>query len=185
MFPFLLAIQVLVSISIIALVLLQQGKGADMGAGFGAGASGTVFGSRGSGSFLTRTTAVLATVFFINCILIASPLVRESSKPDDSLAARIEQAAEQKNKAAGEPGTKQATPAPADNAAAGNAASPQQATQPEPVTQSGPAGKTAKPAPAAPPSPASAAGTTKDAAAATTATGKPAVKKPADNDLPQ
>jgi preprotein translocase subunit SecG len=95
MFPILLAVQVVVSIGIIALVLLQQGKGANMGAGFGSGASGTVFGARGSGSFLTRTTAILAAVFFINCLLIASPLVRESGKTGDSLADRIEQQSKQ------------------------------------------------------------------------------------------
>jgi preprotein translocase subunit SecG len=91
MFPILLVIQILVSISIIALVLLQQGKGADMGAAFGSGSSGTVFGARGSGSFFTRATAILAAVFFINCLLIASPLVREAAKPTETLAERIEQ----------------------------------------------------------------------------------------------
>jgi preprotein translocase subunit SecG len=59
---------VLLAASIIGLVLLQRGKGADAGAGFGAGASGTVFGSRGSGSFLSRTTAILATLFFITSL---------------------------------------------------------------------------------------------------------------------
>ena len=58
-------------IGIVGLVLLQRGKGADAGAGFGAGASGTVFGARGSASFLSRTTAVLATLFFITCLTLA------------------------------------------------------------------------------------------------------------------
>jgi preprotein translocase subunit SecG len=49
-------------------VLLQRGKGADAGAGFGAGASGTVFGARGSANFLSRTTAVLATLFFLTSL---------------------------------------------------------------------------------------------------------------------
>ena len=80
MFTFLLVVQILVSISIIALVMLQQGKGADMGAAFGSGASGTMFGSQGSSSFFTRATGVLAAVFFINCLLIASPLVRDTGK---------------------------------------------------------------------------------------------------------
>jgi preprotein translocase subunit SecG len=100
MFSILLAIQILVSVSIITLVLLQQGKGADMGAAFGSGSSGTVFGSRGSGSFFTRATAILAMVFFINCLLIASPLVRETAKPDESLAERIEQQETQQQEAA-------------------------------------------------------------------------------------
>jgi preprotein translocase subunit SecG len=95
MFSFLLAVQIVVSLSIIALVMLQQGKGADMGAGFGAGASGTVFGSRGSGSFFTRATAILAAVFFINCLLIASPLVRNSEKSANTLADQLEQQAVQ------------------------------------------------------------------------------------------
>ncbi len=59
---------VLLAISIIGIVLLQRGKGADAGAGFGAGASGTVFGARGSASFLSRTTAVLATLFFLTSL---------------------------------------------------------------------------------------------------------------------
>jgi preprotein translocase subunit SecG len=61
-------VHVLLAASIIGLVLLQRGKGADAGAGFGAGASGTVFGSRGSGSFLSRTTAVIATLFFVTSL---------------------------------------------------------------------------------------------------------------------
>jgi preprotein translocase subunit SecG len=91
MFSFLLVVQILVSVSIIALVMLQQGKGADMGAGFGAGASGTVFGARGSGSFFTRATAILATIFFINCLLIASPLIREQHRSSDTIADQLEQ----------------------------------------------------------------------------------------------
>lgn len=58
-------------VGIIGLVLLQRGKGADAGAGFGAGASGTVFGARGSASFLSRTTAILATLFFVTCLTLA------------------------------------------------------------------------------------------------------------------
>ncbi len=67
----LLIIQIVVSVGIIVLVLMQQGKGADAGAAFGSGASGTVFGSRGSANFLSRTTAILATVFFLNSIALA------------------------------------------------------------------------------------------------------------------
>ncbi len=59
---------VLLAAAIVGLVLLQRGKGADAGAGFGAGASGTVFGARGSASFLSRTTAVLATLFFLTSL---------------------------------------------------------------------------------------------------------------------
>jgi len=99
MFSFLLVVQVVVSVSIVALVMLQQGKGADMGAGFGAGASGTVFGSRGSGSFFTRATAILAAVFFINCLLIASPLVRDSEQSANTIADQLEQQAVQMEEA--------------------------------------------------------------------------------------
>jgi preprotein translocase subunit SecG len=62
---------VLLAFAIIGPVLLQRGKGADAGAGFGAGASGTVFGARGSASFLSRTTAVLATFFFLTSLGLA------------------------------------------------------------------------------------------------------------------
>ena len=65
-----LVLHVIIAVSLIALVLLQQGKGADAGAAFGAGASGTVFGSKGSSSFLTRTTGILATLFFITSLTL-------------------------------------------------------------------------------------------------------------------
>jgi len=67
----LLTIHVAASVAIITLVLMQHGKGADAGAAFGAGASQTVFGSQGSGSFLTRTTGVLAAVFFSTSLSLA------------------------------------------------------------------------------------------------------------------
>jgi len=67
----LLIIQIMVALGIIGLVLIQHGKGADAGAAFGGGASGTVFGSRGSGNFLTKMTAVLAAVFFSNSLMLA------------------------------------------------------------------------------------------------------------------
>jgi preprotein translocase subunit SecG len=67
----LLVIHVLLSAAIIALVLLQRGKGADAGAGFGAGASGTVFGARGSSTFFSKTTAILATCFFVTSLWLA------------------------------------------------------------------------------------------------------------------
>lgn len=61
----------LIALLIIVLVLLQRGKGADAGAAFGAGASGTVFGARGSSSFFSRATAVCATAFFISSLTLA------------------------------------------------------------------------------------------------------------------
>lgn len=65
-----LAIHVIVAVVLIALILLQQGKGADMGASLGAGASQTVFGSQGSGSFLSRVTAYAVAVFFATSLLL-------------------------------------------------------------------------------------------------------------------
>jgi preprotein translocase subunit SecG len=61
----------LLCFSIVALVLLQRGKGADAGAGFGSGASGTVFGARGSATFFSKLTAVLATLFFLTSMSLA------------------------------------------------------------------------------------------------------------------
>ncbi len=63
--------QVLLSIALIALILMQHGKGADAGAAFGSGASASVFGARGSGNFLSKSTGVLATLFFIVCLALA------------------------------------------------------------------------------------------------------------------
>ena len=66
-----LVVHVLAALSIIGLVLLQQGKGADMGSGFGGGASSTVFGSGGAGSFLSRTTTTIAITFFLTSFGLA------------------------------------------------------------------------------------------------------------------
>jgi len=67
----LIVVHVLVALAIIGLVLLQHGKGADMGSGFGGGASGSLFGATGSANFLSRTTAVLATIFFLLSLALA------------------------------------------------------------------------------------------------------------------
>jgi preprotein translocase subunit SecG len=67
----LIVTHVLVALAIIGLVLLQHGKGADMGSGFGGGASSSLFGATGSANFLSRTTAVLATIFFILSLVLA------------------------------------------------------------------------------------------------------------------
>src|SRR3990172_7609360 len=66
-----LTVHVLVALSIIFLVLLQHGKGADMGAAFGGGSSGSLFGATGSANFLSRTTAALAAVFFLTSLGLA------------------------------------------------------------------------------------------------------------------
>lgn len=66
-----IVVHILVSLGLIGLVMIQQGKGAEAGASFGGGASQTVFGSQGSGSFLTRMTAYLAVIFFVTSISLA------------------------------------------------------------------------------------------------------------------
>lgn len=71
LYSILVTVDVLLAIGIIGMVLIQQGKGADVGAAFGGGASGTVFGARGSASFLTHATAILVTLFFVNSLVLA------------------------------------------------------------------------------------------------------------------
>lgn len=70
-FTVILVVDVIVALCIIGLVLLQHGKGADVGAAFGSGASGSLFGASGSANFLSRTTAVLAVVFFLTTFTLA------------------------------------------------------------------------------------------------------------------
>jgi preprotein translocase subunit SecG len=82
---------VLLAVAIIGIVLLQRGKGADAGAGFGAGASGTVFGARGSANFLSRTTAVLATLFFVTSLGLT--YLFSQQKAPTSVVDTVEQAA--------------------------------------------------------------------------------------------
>jgi preprotein translocase subunit SecG len=67
----LVVVHLFIALALVGLVLMQHGKGADAGAAFGSGASSTVFGSRGSASFLTRATAILATLFFLNSLILA------------------------------------------------------------------------------------------------------------------
>ena len=75
----------LIALLIIVLVLLQRGKGADAGAAFGAGASGTVFGARGSSSFFSRATGVCAAAFFISSLTLAYLSSQSSSAPTSLL----------------------------------------------------------------------------------------------------
>ena len=88
MYQALIIFHVLVAIGIISLVLLQQGRGADAGAAFGSGASGTVFGARGAASFLTRCTAVLAALFFASSLglaMLGDTKVGEESFMDEAV----------------------------------------------------------------------------------------------------
>ena len=66
-----LAVQMITAVVMIGLILVQHGKGADMGAAFGSGGSGSLFGASGSANFMSRTTAVLATVFFVATLMLA------------------------------------------------------------------------------------------------------------------
>ena len=79
-----LIVHVLVAVGVIALIMLQQGKGAETGASFGSGASQTVFGSQGSASFLSRTTAILATVFFLTSIALGVLAVKKADTISDA-----------------------------------------------------------------------------------------------------
>jgi preprotein translocase subunit SecG len=88
LFPLLLTVHILVGFSLIGLVLIQHGKGADMGAAFGSGASGSLFGASGSANFLSRTTGVLAAVFFLTSLgltYIASSKPKESGSVMDAV----------------------------------------------------------------------------------------------------
>lgn len=76
---------VLIAIAMVALILVQKGAGATAGAAFGSGASGTVFGARGAGNFLTRTTWVLATLFCTISLLMAVLVSRMSAAPETDL----------------------------------------------------------------------------------------------------
>ncbi|MEC8848312.1 MAG: preprotein translocase subunit SecG [Polycyclovorans sp.] len=82
MYTALVIVQVLIAIGLVTLILLQHGKGADAGAAFGAGASGTVFGARGASNFLSRATAWLATGFFV--ISLALAYVVQTAAPGGS-----------------------------------------------------------------------------------------------------
>ncbi|MDN2480318.1 preprotein translocase subunit SecG [Vibrio agarivorans] len=94
MFQVLLVIYLLAALGVIGLVLIQQGKGADMGASFGSGASNTVFGASGSGNFLTRMTALCATVFFVISLVLGNMSTHkpESDWVDPSQGQVIQQA---------------------------------------------------------------------------------------------
>jgi len=118
-----LILHVLLALTIIGLVLLQQGKGADAGAAFGSGASGTVFGARGSGSFLTRMTTMFATLFFVTSIGLAvlaahhsdsGGSVVDSAPPTEQAPAKSDSAPEQSTSGSSE------TPSPGSSGSQGD-----------------------------------------------------------------
>ena len=99
----LIATHVLVALAIIGLVLLQHGKGADMGSGFGGGASGSLFGATGSANFLSRTTAVLATIFFVLSLVLAYIATKKPVEPGGVMdAVRQQQTQKSEKKPAAE-----------------------------------------------------------------------------------
>jgi len=82
---FLIATHLLLCAGIVTLVLIQRGKGADAGAGFGPGASGTVFGARGAATFFSKATAVLATLFFVTSIALTYVAGKPAAEPESSV----------------------------------------------------------------------------------------------------
>jgi len=141
------AVQVLCCLAIIGLVLIQSGKGADAGAGFGAGASGTVFGARGASTALSRATAIFAAIFMMNSLLLAYLGQKVSTEQPKTI---LDEAA-----AAGQrttPGTGGNTPVPTTPSppASTSSAPAPSATAPAAGTPSSQAPPAAAPAPAAP-----------------------------------
>ena len=110
-------------VGIVGLVLLQRGKGADAGAGFGAGASGTVFGARGSATFFSKLTAVLATLFFMTSISLAWFATRPQAQQPNSLV----------DKLVTEPATGAPAPAGVDGDTVPKLTEPAPAPAPEPA----------------------------------------------------
>jgi len=90
MYTVLVVVQVLVAVALVGLVLIQHGKGADAGAAFGSGASGTVFGARGAANFLTRSTAWLAAAFFASSLALAYLVNNRSGSTGSSVVDGIE-----------------------------------------------------------------------------------------------
>lgn len=127
-----IAFHVLAALGIIALILIQQGKGADMGASFGAGASQTLFGSRGSGNALTRTTAILAAIFFATSFAL-SVLAKNSAEREGLVDAPTPPTSEAPAKPAGK--AVDGAPAVDQNAAPASGdipAAPEAPAQPQP-----------------------------------------------------
>ena len=112
----LIVTHVVVALSIIGLVLLQHGKGADMGSGFGGGASSSLFGATGSANFLSRITAVLATAFFLLSLALAYVATKkpvEGGGVMDAVRQQQQQPAKPEEKKAAAEDAKPAAPAPA------------------------------------------------------------------------
>ena len=120
-------LQVISALSIVGLVLLQRGKGADAGAGFGAGASGTVFGARGASTGLSRMTAIFAAIFMLNSLCLTYLFQRDIQAAPESL---LEKAREVAPAAAAPAVVPAPQPAPVDANAV-----PTPSAQPEPAPE--------------------------------------------------
>jgi preprotein translocase subunit SecG len=118
---FILVVHILLALMIIGLVLLQRGKGAEAGAGFGSGASGTVFGARGTSTLFSKLTAVFAALFFATSLTLAYLGARTTNEPTTVLEREAQRAAP------AQASVKIAAPAPPQ------APAPAQAPPPEPV----------------------------------------------------
>lgn len=95
-----LVLQIISAVVVIVLVLMQHGKGADLGAAFGSGASGSVFGATGSANFLSRSTAIAATVFFCSTIaltLASGAFNKRAATPSGGVLSTVEQGASQES----------------------------------------------------------------------------------------
>jgi preprotein translocase subunit SecG len=108
---FILAVHVLLALMIIGLVLLQRGKGAEAGAGFGSGASGTVFGARGTSTLFSKLTAVFAALFFATSLSLAYLGTKSSSAPTSVLERAAQAATSAPQPAPAAPQTSPAAPA--------------------------------------------------------------------------
>jgi len=144
---FLTIVQVFSSLAIIGLVLLQRGKGAEAGAGFGAGASGTVFGARGASTALSRATAIFAAVFMINSLLLTYMGTHSvgTSQPKSILDVAGEKTADKSGQGANKPAL---TPAPASTGSSADATPVPPAPAPSGTAPAAPTAETAAPAPA-------------------------------------
>src|SRR5882762_2314166 len=108
---FILGVHVLLALMIIGLVLLQRGKGAEAGAGFGSGASGTVFGARGTSTLFSKLTAVFAAMFFATSLTLAYLGARPTAEPTSVLERAAQAAATQQAAPATPPAPNPAAPA--------------------------------------------------------------------------
>ncbi len=91
MYQVIIVVHVLLGLGVVGLILMQQGKGADAGAAFGTGSSGSVFGAQGAASFLSRATAILATLFFMTSLGLAVLNGKQSATYDLMNAPKVEQ----------------------------------------------------------------------------------------------